>query len=231
MKFSAAVPRGTPSDVSLLLRSGRPRLPARPPARRLTGSIGFVDRLHAAAGDLRDRTIDAASTEAVRRCGNLEEYAHDPEVTRFLAWRPHRSIADTIAFLETVETHWRSGRRFGWALTRPGQDRVIGMLGCGIRAHQAGLGYVLGRKHWRHGLMAEAVSAILGWLIEHSAIYRVWAVCDTTHLASARVLEKVGLEREGVLRRLIIHPNISAEPKDCYCYSRVRGSSPSPPSL
>jgi hypothetical protein len=51
---------------------------------------------------------------------------------------------------------------------------------------------------------------------------RVWAVCDSTHLASVRVLEKAGLEREGILRRFIVHPNISPEPRDCFCYSRVR---------
>ena len=98
------------------------------------------------------------------------------------------------------------------------------MLGCGIHAHHAGLGYVLGRKHWGHRLMVEAMSAIVGWLIAQPAIYRVWAVCDSTHLASARVLGKAGLEREGILRRFMIHPNISAEPRDCTCYSRVRGA-------
>lgn len=39
----------------------------------------------------------------------FDEYAQDPEVTRFLAWRPHQSIADTIAFLETVERIGRPG--------------------------------------------------------------------------------------------------------------------------
>jgi RimJ/RimL family protein N-acetyltransferase len=152
----------------------------------------------------------------------LEEYAQDPLVTRFLAWRPHQSIADTIAFLEATERHWKSGRRFSWALTRTGQDHVIGMLGCGVHGHHAEFGYVLGRRHWGQGLMVEAVAAVVDWLVAQPAIYRVWAVCDSTHLASARVLEKAGLEREGILRRFMILPNISPEPRDCTCYSRVR---------
>jgi RimJ/RimL family protein N-acetyltransferase len=40
--------------------------------------------------------------------------------------------------------------------------------------------------------------------------------------ASARVLEKIGMTREGVLRRWIIHPNIGDEPRDSLCYSVVR---------
>jgi RimJ/RimL family protein N-acetyltransferase len=41
-------------------------------------------------------------------------------------------------------------------------------------------------------------------------------LCDVDNLASARVLEKVGMQREGLLRRQIVHPNISDEPGDCY---------------
>jgi len=40
--------------------------------------------------------------------------------------------------------------------------------------------------------------------------------------ASARVMEKVGLEREGLLRRWIMHPNVSSEPRDCFAYARSR---------
>ena len=46
--------------------------------------------------------------------------------------------------------------------------------------------------------------------------------CDVENKASARVLEKVGMQREGTLRRYIVHPNISPEPRDCFVYSKVR---------
>jgi [ribosomal protein S5]-alanine N-acetyltransferase len=36
------------------------------------------------------------------------------------------------------------------------------------------------------------------------------------------VLEKSGFIREGLLGRWLLHPNISAEPRDCYSYARVR---------
>jgi RimJ/RimL family protein N-acetyltransferase len=40
--------------------------------------------------------------------------------------------------------------------------------------------------------------------------------------ASARLLERVGMQREGVLRRWQIHPNVAATPRDCYCYAIVK---------
>ena len=58
------------------------------------------------------------------------------------------------------------------------------------------------------------------------AIFRIWAVCDLDNFASARVLEKAGMQREGVLRRYILHPNISSEPRDVYCYATVRAKHP-----
>jgi RimJ/RimL family protein N-acetyltransferase len=42
------------------------------------------------------------------------------------------------------------------------------------------------------------------------------------NLASARLLESIGMKREGVLRRWIVHPNISDEPRDAVCYAIVK---------
>ena len=50
----------------------------------------------------------------------------------------------------------------------------------------------------------------------------MWAVCDIDNLASARVMEKAGMQREGILKRWSVHPNISAEPRDSYCYAVVK---------
>ena len=54
------------------------------------------------------------------------------------------------------------------------------------------------------------------------AIWRLGAVCDIDNRASARVMEKAGMQREGILRRWMLHPNISAEPRDCFSYATTR---------
>jgi [ribosomal protein S5]-alanine N-acetyltransferase len=59
-------------------------------------------------------------------------------------------------------------------------------------------------------------------MLARPSIWRIWAVCDVDNLASARVLEKAGLQREGTLRRYIIHPSASLEPRDVHLYARVR---------
>ncbi len=70
--------------------------------------------------------------------------------------------------------------------------------------------------------MTEAVRAVIAWVFAQPGIYRVWAVCDVENLASARVLEKAGMHLEGILRRWLIHSNVSVEPRDCFCYSIVK---------
>ena len=42
------------------------------------------------------------------------------------------------------------------------------------------------------------------------------------HLASARLLESIGMQFEGRLRRWLMHPNVSAAPRDCLCYAIVK---------
>ena len=70
--------------------------------------------------------------------------------------------------------------------------------------------------------MKEAVTGLVQWALAQPEIFRVWAVCDAENVASARLLESVGMQREGTLRRWILHPNVSDSPRDCLCYAVVK---------
>jgi RimJ/RimL family protein N-acetyltransferase len=70
--------------------------------------------------------------------------------------------------------------------------------------------------------MTEVLAEIVRWGLTQDHVFRIGAVCDTENIGSARVMEKAGLIREGLLRRWLIHPNISDEPRDCLSYARVR---------
>jgi ribosomal-protein-alanine N-acetyltransferase len=81
---------------------------------------------------------------------------------------------------------------------------------------------VLARPWWGQGLMTEALTEVVGWALSQPSIFRISAVCDVENVASARVMEKCGLFREGVLRRYLVHPSLGSEPRDCFSYARVR---------
>ena len=70
--------------------------------------------------------------------------------------------------------------------------------------------------------MTEALAEVVGWALAQPPVFRVGAVCDVENAASARMMEKAGLAREGLLRRWLVHPNIGAEPRDCFSFARTR---------
>jgi [ribosomal protein S5]-alanine N-acetyltransferase len=70
--------------------------------------------------------------------------------------------------------------------------------------------------------MTEVLTEVVNWALNQPGTFRIGAVCDVENIGSARVMEKAGLFREGVLRRWLMHPNISDEPRDCFIYARTQ---------
>jgi [ribosomal protein S5]-alanine N-acetyltransferase len=149
-------------------------------------------------------------------------YAQDAEVTRYLIWTPHTRIEETQVFVNFCMRAWQEGKRFPYVITEAGRSEAIGMIELRLDRYKADVGYVLSREYWSKGYVTESLRAIVDWWREQPELYRLWAVCDVDNIASARVMEKAGMQREGRLRREIQHPNIDAEPRDCYIYSMVK---------
>lgn len=168
---------------------------------------------------LEARTPTPADAEAV-----FAAYASDPVVARYLSWRHYTEVEPLRAFLRTAADTWaREGPgHYGWLLSLRGNARPIGSIGVGFGPHGALIGYVLARDQWGRGLMPEALSYVAAWALAQPSLHRAWAFCDVENRASARVMEKAGLIREGLLRRWHVCPEIGPEPRDCLVYAKVR---------
>jgi RimJ/RimL family protein N-acetyltransferase len=166
---------------------------------------------------LRLRKPRLADAETIFR-----EYASDAEVTRYVSWRAHQTIDETREYMRVCLAAWDVGKAFQWVIERKEDNQLMGMIAARVQAHRWELGYVLARRYWGHGYMSESVKGLIDWAFKGADVFRVWAVCDVENLASARVMERAGMQREGVLRRWSVHPNISTEPRDSYCYSIVK---------
>lgn len=146
----------------------------------------------------------------------FEGLAQDPEVTRYRTWRPHEFIEQTKDFLQRCLLAWENQTRFPYMIILKESDEVIGMIDPRIEGSKVGIGYAAARAHWGKGYIPEATRAIIDWAFQQQSIYRVYATTDVENVASRRVLEKVGMQCEGILRKYIIHPNISHIPRDSY---------------
>jgi RimJ/RimL family protein N-acetyltransferase len=122
------------------------------------------------------------------------------------------------ARLEGLDT----GKELSWLLCLRADRSVLGIISAWPGEGEVEIGFALGRRSWGQGLMTEAVRSVVVWAFEPVHVIRVWATCDVENPASAKVLEKAGLQREGLLKAHAIHPNIGPEPRDCILFSKTR---------
>ena len=81
------------------------------------------------------------------------------------------------------------------------------------------MGYWLGEPFWGRGLTTRAVTAASDWAFGNYKVVRIFATTFAHNVASMRVLEKAGFEREGILRRSAIK---NGEILDQVMYAKVR---------
>ena len=112
-------------------------------------------------------------------------------------------------------------RRRVWTIARADDDTAIGQVSLRFDGHRATLGYVLARAFWGRGLATEAARAAVAAALALPHIELVWAYCDVDNRASARVMEKAGMQSEGVLRRWAVHPNLSNKRETSLPFARA----------
>ena len=134
----------------------------------------------------------------------VHSYASDTEVVKFMQWGPN-SEADTKDFIQkTLATQAEKPRLvFDLAVILKADNILIGA--CGIRSsnlpnREAAIGYCFHRQFWGKGYATEAAKAVIAFGFQQLGLHRIFATCDPENMGSARVLEKVGMQREGYLR-------------------------------
>ena len=149
-------------------------------------------------------------------------WSQDPEVTRYQTRRPFGSLREVEEFLDTSLAEWEGGKAYAWSLLLRESGALVGMIEARVDSYMVNVSYLLGRAYWNKGLTTEAVRGVCAWADDQADVFRIWAVCAVDNPASARVLEKAGMTREGLLRRWAVFPNIDGTPKDCYSYARIK---------
>ena len=129
------------------------------------------------------------------------EYARDPEWAKYLLQRIPQPYTreDAEEFLAgAVLTSWETNPLFAIVL----DSKVIGgiNLRIGETDEIASLGYSIAQPHWGKGLVPEAAQAVIDWGFKQYGLTKIYATADLRNKRSHRVMEKLGMAREGVLR-------------------------------
>jgi ribosomal-protein-alanine N-acetyltransferase len=139
----------------------------------------------------------------MRDAGDIFEYASVPEVTLYVSWTPHRTLADTKSFLKHVLFQYEKGIPASWGIVLKENDKLIGTGGYlwwSTEHSKAEVGYVISDKYWNKGYMTEALKKILQFGFETMNLERIEARCFIKNSASERVMQKCGMKLEGILR-------------------------------
>lgn len=136
--------------------------------------------------------------------GTLAAYRTLPGVARYQSWQAPYSVEkaryaiETMAVMDPDEPGW-----FQYAVELTDGHGHIGDVGVNLHDNrrQADIGYTFAPQWQGRGYATEAVRAVLDHLFRVKGLHKVSAECDARNTPSYRLLERVGLQREGRLRQ------------------------------
>ena len=129
--------------------------------------------------------------------GDVLEYGSDPEWAAFYDHPYDRGEAEDMV-ARAVVTSWDEHPWFALELS----GKVIGMAVLSLeRRDIANLGFDVARPHWGKGLAPEAARAVVDWAFRTMGLIKVAAFANPRNRQSWRVMEKLGMTREGLMRR------------------------------
>jgi RimJ/RimL family protein N-acetyltransferase len=134
----------------------------------------------------------------------VHAYASQEKVCQYQPWGPNTE-QETVSFIKEVlvDAKKEPRNRFVFAIALQESGEVIGAGELNRRDHtnRAGeIGYIVNPTYWRLGIATEVAKLLIGYGFNELKLHRVFATCDPRNTASSRILEKVGMSKEGLLR-------------------------------
>ncbi len=126
----------------------------------------------------------------------------DADVTRFFSWGPYTSIQEPANYIAGLAGERERGERLDYLIV-DGDDRVLGVTGLSEfnrRDRRAVVGTWLGRAYWGSGANHGAKALIAALAFRALGLERLGAYADLDNPRSQTALERIGFQREGVLR-------------------------------
>lgn len=138
---------------------------------------------------------------------DMYEYSKSDEVTKYLLWRSHPDVQYTRDYLKYIQSRYRAGDFFDWALEHKESGKMIGT--CGFAKldydnNSAEIGYVINPLFWHKGYASEAVKKVIDFGFHNLNLHRIEARYIVGNEFSRKVMEKCGMVFEGVHRSSLL---------------------------
>ena len=132
-----------------------------------------------------------------------KNWTSEDEVTKYLTWPTHTGVDVTRTVLEEWNQKYSEPDYYNWGIELKDTEDLIGNIAADRHDEEketAFLGWCLGTRWWGQGIMPEAARAVLQYLLMEVGYNRVAAKHDSENTKSGRVMQKIGMTREGTFR-------------------------------
>ncbi len=135
---------------------------------------------------------------------SLAKHANDKKVAMYLERLPSPyTLKDAKWFVDDSLKQWKKGSAYRFAIVVDG--KVVGI--CGLdnvykkgKEHYSDLGYWLGRKYWRKGIMSKVVKAVVNFGFVEKKMHRISVCYVEENIGSGKIIRNLGFVEEGVAR-------------------------------
>lgn len=146
---------------------------------------------------LRRHTIDDAEIM-------FKNWVTESDVTKFLSWQPHKNVEETRALLKDWVKSYDKTDFYFWTIELKESHELVGdisVVTLDESTSSVEIGYGIGTKWWGKGITAEAGKALVKFFFEEVNANRVFAKHASNNPNSGRVMQKIGMKKEGIIRQ------------------------------
>lgn len=143
----------------------------------------------------------------INDANDMFQYTSNPAVSKYTTWHEHKSLEDTRSFLRRIITTYENRKGMTWGIENKENGKLIGT--CDFvtwvpELKRAEIGYALSKDYWNKGYMTEVVKTLILFGFTNMELVRIEAKCRVENIGSARVMEKAGMNFEGILRKYLL---------------------------
>jgi len=133
-----------------------------------------------------------------------QNWASDPDVTRYLVWPTHASVEVTSGVVADWVAQYAKQNFYQWVIELKDTGEIIGTIGAVAQnddIEMVHIGYCIGSRWWRKGYTSEALAELVRFFFTQVGVNRIESRHDPRNPNSGKVMEKCGLRYEGTLRQ------------------------------
>jgi RimJ/RimL family protein N-acetyltransferase len=155
-----------------------------------------------------DRSVEIRTERLILRQWGLEDAerltaaCQDPEIARWIPVIPSPyTELDAHSYIGHARENWNRGEAYNLAILEAESGDLAGSIAVRLGRFNTGhYGYWIAAGARGRGIATEALNALCRWGVDTLHLRRLELLTDPDNLASQRVAEKVGFQREGILR-------------------------------